>query len=48
MKKSRTCETITIGSMEIMLAHPAELPLKWVGRGTERTDQAGAGSMDGY
>ena len=32
MMKSRTCETITIGSTEIMLAHPAELPLKWVGQ----------------
>ena len=29
---SQTCETITIGSTEIMLAHPAELPLKWVGQ----------------
>ncbi|OEU47751.1 MAG: ATPase [Desulfobacterales bacterium C00003060] len=32
MIKSRTCETITIGSTEIMLARPAELPLKWVGQ----------------
>ncbi|MCK4729013.1 MAG: AAA family ATPase, partial [Desulfobacterales bacterium] len=32
MTKSRTCETITIGSTEIMLAHPAELPLRWVGQ----------------
>lgn len=32
MKESRTCETITIGSTEIMLARPAELPLKWVGQ----------------
>jgi MoxR-like ATPase len=32
MMDSRTCETITIGSTEIMLAHPAELPLKWVGQ----------------
>lgn len=30
--KSQTCKTITIGSTEIMLAHPAELPLKWVGQ----------------
>ncbi len=29
---SQICETITIGSTEIMLAHPAELPLKWVGQ----------------
>jgi len=32
MIDSRTCETITIGSTQIMLAHPAELPLKWVGQ----------------
>ncbi|MCK4390867.1 MAG: AAA family ATPase [Desulfobacterales bacterium] len=32
MMKSQTCETITIGSTEIMLAHPAGLPLKWVGQ----------------
>jgi len=32
MIKSQTCETITIGSTEIMLAHPAELPLRWVGQ----------------
>jgi len=32
MMKSKTCETITIGSTEIMLANPAELPLKWVGQ----------------
>jgi len=32
MTKSRTCETITIGSTEIMLARPAELPLRWVGQ----------------
>jgi MoxR-like ATPase len=28
----QTCETITIGSTEIMLAHPAQLPLRWVGQ----------------
>ena len=32
MMKSKTCETITIGSTEIMLANPAKLPLKWVGQ----------------
>ncbi len=32
MMKSQTCETTTIGSAEIMLAQPAELPLKWVGQ----------------
>lgn len=32
MMKSQTCKTITIGSTEIMLAHPAELSLKWVGQ----------------
>jgi len=32
MTKSQTCETITIGSTEIMLANPAELRLKWVGQ----------------
>ncbi len=30
--KSQTSETVTIGSLEIMLAQPAELPLKWVGQ----------------
>jgi MoxR-like ATPase len=30
--ESRTSETVTIGSLEIMLAQPAELPLKWVGQ----------------
>ena len=30
--KSRTSETVTIGSLEIILAMPAELPLKWVGQ----------------
>ena len=30
--KSQICETINIGSTEIMLAQPAELPLKWVGQ----------------
>jgi MoxR-like ATPase len=30
--KSRTSETVTIGSLEIILALPAELPLKWVGQ----------------
>lgn len=30
--KSQICDTITIGSTEIMLAHPAKLPLKWVGQ----------------
>jgi MoxR-like ATPase len=30
--KSQTCETITIASTEIMLAQPAELPLRWVGQ----------------
>lgn len=30
--KSQTSETVTIGSLEIMLARPAELPLKWVGQ----------------
>ncbi|MGD9022304.1 MAG: MoxR family ATPase [Deltaproteobacteria bacterium] len=32
MTQSRTCETIIIGSTEIMLAHPAELALRWVGQ----------------
>jgi len=30
--KSQTSETVTMGSLEIMLAQPAELPLKWVGQ----------------
>jgi len=30
--ESQTSETVTIGSLEIMLAQPAELPLKWVGQ----------------
>ncbi len=30
--ESQTCETVTIGSSEIMLAQPAELPLRWVGQ----------------
>ena len=30
--QSQTCKTITIGSTEIMLSHPAKLPLKWVGQ----------------
>ncbi len=30
--KSQISETVTIGSLEIMLAQPAELPLKWVGQ----------------
>ena len=30
--KSQICETISIGSTEIMLAQPADLPLKWVGQ----------------
>lgn len=30
--KSQTSETVTIGSLEIMLAQPAKLPLKWVGQ----------------
>lgn len=30
--KPQTSETVTMGSLEIMLAHPAELPLKWVGQ----------------
>jgi MoxR-like ATPase len=30
--KSQTSETITMGSLEIMLAQPADLPLKWVGQ----------------
>ncbi len=30
--KSQTCETVTIGATEIMLAQPAQLPLKWVGQ----------------
>lgn len=30
--KSQACETITIGSTELMLARPADLPLKWVGQ----------------
>jgi len=29
---SQKSETVTIGSLEIMLAQPAELPLKWVGQ----------------
>lgn len=32
MTKSKPCETMTIGSTEIMLANPFELPLKWVGQ----------------
>ena len=30
--ESQTSQTVTIGSLEIMLAQPAELPLKWVGQ----------------
>lgn len=30
--ESQTSETVTIGSLEIMLAQPAALPLKWVGQ----------------
>lgn len=30
--ESQTCETVTIGSSDIMLAQPAELPLRWVGQ----------------
>ena len=30
--ESQTGETVTIGSSEIMLAQPAELPLRWVGQ----------------
>jgi len=30
--KSQTSETITIGSLEVILAQPARLPLKWVGQ----------------
>ncbi len=30
--ESQTSHTVTIGSLEIMLAQPAELPLKWVGQ----------------
>lgn len=30
--KSKTTESVTMGSLEIMLAQPAELPLKWVGQ----------------
>jgi MoxR-like ATPase len=29
---SKTSETITMGSLEVMLAQPAELPLRWVGQ----------------
>jgi len=29
---SQASETVTINSLEIMLAHPARLPLKWVGQ----------------
>jgi MoxR-like ATPase len=32
MMKTQSSRTITIGSTEIMLANPAELPLKWVGQ----------------
>ena len=32
MTTSHSCEKITIGSTDIMLAHPTELPLKWVGQ----------------
>lgn len=31
-KKSQVGETISIGSLEVMLAQPAELPLQWVGQ----------------
>jgi len=31
-KKSQMGETISIGSLEVMLAQPAELPLQWVGQ----------------
>lgn len=30
--ESQTSEIITIGSLEVMLAQPADLPLKWVGQ----------------
>jgi MoxR-like ATPase len=30
--EAQSSETITMGSLEIMLAQPAELPLKWVGQ----------------
>lgn len=30
--ESRTSNVMTIGSLEVMLAQPAELPLKWVGQ----------------
>jgi len=30
--ESQISQTVTIGSLEIMLAQPAELPLKWVGQ----------------
>ncbi len=30
--ESQTSETITLGSLQVMLAQPAELPLKWVGQ----------------
>ncbi len=30
--KSQMSKTVTIGSLEVMLAQPAELPLKWVGQ----------------
>jgi len=30
--KSQTSETISIGSLEVILAQPARLPLKWVGQ----------------
>jgi MoxR-like ATPase len=30
--KAQTCETMTIGSTEVMLAQPAKLPLRWVGQ----------------
>ena len=30
--ESQTSETVTIGSLELMLAQPAALPLKWVGQ----------------
>ena len=30
--KSQTSETVRIGALEVMLAQPAQLPLKWVGQ----------------